>query len=77
MTAAKAWARPDAPRFVIKGRPWTWRTPGGPDEHGVGLVLAPANIIQFLTAEQAITLADQLVDAAETITTQPKETHHV
>jgi hypothetical protein len=65
VTTAKVWARPSEPRYVIQGRPWAWRDHGNPDEHGVALVLWPANLIQYLTPAQAIALADQLVDAAE------------
>ncbi|AOT04938.1 hypothetical protein ASPU41_18070 [Arthrobacter sp. U41] len=61
-------ARPDQPRMVIKGRPWTWHAPDAPDEAGVALVIATSRVVQFLTPEQAITLADQLVDAAESQT---------
>jgi hypothetical protein len=63
--AAKLWVRPDTPRLTIKARPWTWRTPGEPDEHGVALVISTSQIIQFLNLDQAVELSNLLIDAVE------------
>lgn len=69
---AKLWPHPDRHKFVIRGAPYTWRTPDGTETPGVGLILPPRYLVQYLTAEQAIELANQLVDAAETIATEGK-----
>jgi hypothetical protein len=70
---AKLWPHPDRHKYVIQGAPYTWQG-DGTETPGVGLILPPRYLVQYLTAEQALTLADQLVDAAENVFNQTKET---
>ncbi|WP_423184302.1 hypothetical protein [Arthrobacter sp. NyZ413] len=71
MTTTKVWPRPTAPKFVLTAKPWTWHSGDG-QEQGVAVVLKPNYLVQFMTPDQAISLADALVDAAETSTTEEK-----
>jgi hypothetical protein len=63
---AKVYIRPERPQYVLRATEYTWHDRDGTPTPGVGLFV-DHSIVQHLTPEQAIQLADQLVDAAETI----------
>lgn len=62
--------RPECPQHVINAKPYTWRTAEGAPSPGVGIFAGSGygayKLLQYLTCEQALQLADQLVGAAET-----------
>jgi hypothetical protein len=60
---AKPWVRP-TPGYALSAKPYVWRNEPEPPLNGV-VVHVRGSIVQWLTPEQAINLADQLVDAVE------------
>jgi hypothetical protein len=53
-----------SPRFILRAADYTWHDRSGKAKPGVG-IFVDRTLVQHLTADEAIALADQLVDAAE------------
>lgn len=69
--------RPAQDSDLIWAGSYTWHNRNGGQAPGVAL-LSYLRVVQHLTAEQALNLADQLVDAAEASTrgAPPINAHH-
>lgn len=61
--------RPTNPRYTLRAATYTWHNKDGSPSPGVG-IFTDRRLVQHLTLEQALALADQLVDA-----TEERETH--
>jgi hypothetical protein len=63
-SGARVWIQPTSPRAILTAAEHDWLDGTGKPKTGVGIFVG-RELVQRLTANQAITLADQIVDAAE------------